>query len=291
MSQPLDACPTCGQRRLMAVCRTTVEYAIGNEGGGQSWDRRWVADDDSTPTSFRCDSCGAEFRRFALDGSGYLVGLGPSPTQAAPNADAMTAEGFLQWLNATVADWCRAEGLTPGGEGEDLGGLSRHLEETDAWDAIGVRLVPAHEDQTLFIVGPGAVWLASTGIELGIEGETIWQDPLSNLRLDVPMADLVRHGERVRRRADEIAALLAGHIGCDAVRAPRYYTCTCLTDYDNDLVVFSKTYPDEPDEDRVRRDCFLWCNDAEGEAVDEEAYQLWEAGLCQPGLVSIVRLG
>ena len=157
----------------------------------------------------RCDSCGAEFRRFALDEHGLLSGLGPSPTQAAPDADAMAAEGFREWLISTVADWCRAEDLTPDGEGEDLGDLYRHLEETDAWDAIGVTLVPAYEEQVLYLVGPEASWLATTGIELGAEGETVWFDPLGNLRLDVPMDDLAKHGEQLRRRADEVAALLA----------------------------------------------------------------------------------
>jgi len=75
MSRPLDTCPTCGERSLIAVCRTTVEYAIANEGGGQSWNRRDVDDDDSTPISFRCDSCGAEVSDFELDDDGYLTSL------------------------------------------------------------------------------------------------------------------------------------------------------------------------------------------------------------------------
>jgi len=210
MSRPLDVCPTCGERDLIAVCRTTAEYAIVNDGeADQDWSRREVDDDTSEPKLFRCDSCGAEFRRFSLDGSGYLVGLGPTLTQAAHDGHAMTAEGFREWLNATVADWCREEGLTPNGEGENLGDLYRHLDETDSFTAIGVTLVPAYDEQTLHIVGPEASWLATTGIELGAEGETIWFDPLGNLRLDVPMDDLVKHGEQLRRRADEVAALLA----------------------------------------------------------------------------------
>jgi len=222
MSQPLDTCPTCGERDLIAVCNVVVEYAIANEGeNDQDWSRREVDDDTSETRYVRCDSCGAEFQRFALDEQGYLVGLEPSPTQAASEADAMTAEGLGEWLAAAVDDWCRAEGLGPDGEGEDLGDMYRHLEESDAWDAIGVTLVPAYEERVLYLVGPEASWLATTGIELGMEGETIWFDPLGNLRLDVPMDDLVKHGEQLRRRADEVAALLAapgGEAGVVSIR-------------------------------------------------------------------------
>ena len=209
MSQVLDTCPSCQQRNLIAICRTTVEYAIGNEPGGQSWDRREVDDDDSTPTSFRCGDCGAEFSEFGLDGNGFLVRLG-SPTHTdTPPEDSMSAEQFRDWLTNAVGDWCRRNGLTPEGEGVNLGDLYRHLEDTEAYAAIGVTLVPAYEAQTLYLVGPDAAWLATTGIELGIESETVWQDPLRNLRLDVPMADLARYEDGLRRRADEVAALLA----------------------------------------------------------------------------------
>ena len=209
MSQVLDTCPNCQQRNLIAVCRTTVEYSVTSESGGQSWDRLNVDDDDSTPTSFRCGNCGAEFSEFGLDEQGYLVRLG-SPTHTdTPPEDSMSAEQFRDWLTNAVGDWCRRNGLPPNGEGCDLGDLYRHLEDTEAYAAIGVTLVPAYEAQTLYLVGPDAAWLATTGIELGIESETVWHDPLSNLRLGVPMADLMRHGERLRRRADEVAALLA----------------------------------------------------------------------------------
>ncbi len=216
MSRPLDVCPACGERNLTAVCTVAVEYAIANDGeADQDWSRRAVDDDTSQVRSVKCEACGTEFRRFSLDGSGYLVGLGPVPAEAATPAQAMTAEGFRQWLTSTIADWCRVNGLTPDGEGENLGDLYRHLETTGAWDAIGVTLVPAYEEQTLFILGPQASWLATTGIELGAEGETIWQDPLSNLRPDVPMSDLVSYGDGLRRRADEIAHLIAGHASCE----------------------------------------------------------------------------
>jgi len=285
MSRPLDVCPTCGKQSLIAVCTVVAEYAIANEGEcEQDWSRREVDDDTSEPTLFRCDSCGVEFRRFSLDGSGYLVGLGPVPGEAATPALAMTAEGFQEWLNATVADWCRSEGLTPNGESEDLGDLYRHLEENDSFTAVGVMLIPAYEDQTLYIVGPQSSWLATTGIELGIESESIWQDPLANLRLDVPMDDLVSYGERVRRRADEIAALLSGH------ERPGYIAHWAFTNADNDVVLFSKTYDHEPTDAAVRKDGHLW-HEEEGEGVDEAAFEAWHDRLCQPGLVSIVPLG
>ena len=67
----------------------------------------------------------------------------------------MTAEGFESWLAAQVDDWCRENDLTPEGEGCDLGDLYRHLEETDALAETGVTLIPAYEEQTLFIVGQG----------------------------------------------------------------------------------------------------------------------------------------
>jgi len=286
MSRPLDVCPNCGERTLIAVCSVVAEYAIANDGeADQDWSRRQVDDDTSQVQSVKCESCGAEFRRFSLDGSGYLVGLGPVPAEADTPAHAMTAEGFRQWLTATVADWCRAEGMTPDGEGEDLGDLFRHLDETDAWATIGVTVVPAYEDRTLYIVGPGASWLATTGIELGIEEETIWQDPLSNLRLDAPVADLVKHREGLRRRADEIADLLAGE------DRPRYIAHWAFTNADNDVVLFSKTYDHEPTDAAVRSDGYLWCEEEEGEGVDEAAFSQWHDALCQPGLVSIVRLG
>lgn len=286
MSRPLDACPNCGERDLIAVCTVVAEYAIGNEGeADQDWSRRTVDDDTSQVQSVKCDACGAEFRRFALDGSGYLVGLGPSPTQAAPDTDAMTADGFREWLNATVADWCRANDLTPDGEGEDLGDLYRHLEETDAWANIGVTPVPAYEEQTLFVVGPQASWLATTGIELGTEGETIWQDPLSNLRPDVPMDDLVSYGEQLRRRADQIADLPSRD------DRPRYIAHWAFTNADNDVVLCSKTYAHEPTDAAVRKDGYLWYHEEEGGTVDEAAFQAWHDGLCQTGVVSIVPLG
>lgn len=285
MTQPLDACPTCGERSLIAVCRTTAEYAIANEGEcDQDWSRRAVDDDTSEPTVFRCESCGAEFRRFSLDGNGYLVRLGPSPTQAAPCGDAMTAEGLREWLATKVADWCRAEGLTPDGEGEDLGDLYRHLDETDAWDAIGVTLVPAYEEQTLFVVGPQASWLATTKIELGIEAESVWQDPLANLRLDVPTSDLVSYGERARQRADQIADLVT------AVRRPRYVAHWAFTNADNDVVMFTRSYVDEPIGLSVRHDGYLWYHEDEGAELDEAEFQAWHDALCQTGLVSIVPL-
>jgi len=292
MSQPTDACPSCGEHAIVAVCAVIVEYAVANEGeADQDWSRREVDDDTSEPTHFRCDSCGEEFHRFALDAQGYLVRLGPSPTQAAPDADAMTAEGFRAWLTSTVAAWCRGQGLTPGGEGLDCGDLYRALDDADAFGAIGVTLVPAYEEGVLFVVGPGAAWLATTGIELGIEGETVWFDPLTNLRLDVPLEDLVRFGEGLRRRADEVADLLAGTDESACVSASACLATWAYCNEDNDLMVFLRTYPTRPTEDRVRRDGYHSLHqDDEAGQLDEAAYQAWHDALCQPGQVTIIPL-
>jgi DNA-directed RNA polymerase subunit RPC12/RpoP len=80
MSKPIDECPACGGRHLIAVCRTTVEYDVTNEEGGcdQDWSRRQIDDDTSEPQSFRCGSCGAEFGQFKLNEDGYLVHLSPA---------------------------------------------------------------------------------------------------------------------------------------------------------------------------------------------------------------------
>jgi hypothetical protein len=121
---------------------------------------------------------------------------------------ALTAQQFEADLIVAVNDWCRDNGLTPEGEGVECGDLYRHLEDTGWFDEEGVTLVPAYDEQTLFIVGPNASWLATTGIETGIEGESLWQDPLRNLRLNVPMDDLRGHLARLRRRVAEITALL-----------------------------------------------------------------------------------
>lgn len=130
----------------------------------------------------------------------------------APPATALeiTAEQFVDWLTGRVDEWCREKGLTPHGEGEDLGDLYRELDADAAFTEIGVTLIPAHDEQTLFVVGAGASWLATTGIELGIESETIWLDPLGNLRLDVPLSELSDYRDRLRRVVDEITTVLGG---------------------------------------------------------------------------------
>ena len=121
-----------------------------------------------------------------------------------------TAEQFRDWLTERVDDWCRDNGLAPHGEGENLGDLYRDLDDIEAFMEIGVTLVPAYDEQVLYIVGAGASWIAATGVELGIESETIWQDPLSNLRLDVPLSEFGDYRDRLRRLADEVTALLGG---------------------------------------------------------------------------------
>lgn len=291
MSQPTDACPNCGERNLIAVCTVLAEYAVSNDGeADQDWSRWTVDDDSSHPTLIRCDSCGGKFRRFTLDEQGYLVRLGPLPAAAATAPDSLRAEGFREWLASTVADWCRAEGPTPDGEGTDLGDLYRSLDDTEAWDAIGVTLIPVYEDQTLYLVGPQASWLATTGIELGAEGEILWHDPLSNLRLDVPMAELVSYGERLRRRADEVAVLLAGHDAEGGGAARPHVACWAFANADDDVVLFTRTYHHEPTGDEVRHGGYLWYHEDDPEVTDLDGFQTWHDGLCQTGLVSIVPL-
>ncbi|MEI6502253.1 MAG: hypothetical protein WCP21_14650, partial [Armatimonadota bacterium] len=107
-----------------------------------------------------------------------------------------------------IDEWCDENGLTLHGEGEELGDLYREWDDAETFAAIGVTAIPAYESQTLFLVGPNACWIAATGIELGIESETIWQDPLSNLRLDVPRSELTSYRDWMRRLADEITGLL-----------------------------------------------------------------------------------
>ena len=122
--------------------------------------------------------------------------------------DVTTGEEFQYWLTAQIDEWCEANGLTPHGEGEEMGDLYRVLDDAGSWQEIGVTLIPAYDRQTLFMVGPNAAWIASTGIELGIENESVWQDPLSNLRLDVPRSELTSYRDWIRRLGDEITALL-----------------------------------------------------------------------------------
>lgn len=116
-----------------------------------------------------------------------------------------TANGFVQWLIVQVGGWCDEHGLTPGGEGEDLGDLYRHIEDTGALDEIGVTVLDDPTEQVLYFVGPHASWIATTPYELGIERETIWPDPLTHLRTDVPADELHRADWRLRDRADDFA--------------------------------------------------------------------------------------
>ena len=119
-----------------------------------------------------------------------------------------SAEQFRDWLTAQIDEWCDENGLTLHGEGENLGDLYREWDDAETFAGIGVALIPAYDEQTLYIVGPNASWIASTGIELGIESETILFDPLTNLRLDVPRSHLSDYRDRLQRLAHEITALL-----------------------------------------------------------------------------------
>ena len=208
MKQPMDVCPACGERSLVAVCKTTVEYAVTNDGeGGQDWCRREVDDDYSTPSRFRCGNCGIEFTQFVLDVDGHLVCLESTASDARPvlTGGPVTAEQFGAWLTARVDDWCHAHGLTPHGEGEDLGDLYRDLEDTGAFEEAGVVVLADPIEQFMYFVGPGRSWVASTPYELGAELETVWWDPVSHLRLDLGDADLLRVVEGLRTRAEEFA--------------------------------------------------------------------------------------
>lgn len=185
----IDRCPACGERSLVAVCNATVEYTLTNEIGGQSWNRIEVDDDTATPLVIRCDSCGAEYPEFALDSDGYLVSLA-STSPVAPSDGEMTAQQFREWLAARIDEWCLQHHLTPGGEGENLGDLYREMDATDAFHETGATLVPAYEAQTLYIVGPDLMWVATTDITLGSEGQTVWIDPLASLRMDEETAEM-----------------------------------------------------------------------------------------------------
>lgn len=120
------------------------------------------------------------------------------------------AEQFGACLTDRADEWCRENRLTPHGEGEDLGDPYRELDTADAFASIGVTLVPAYDEQTLFIVGPDGAWLATAGIQLGRESETIWFDPVNNLRLDVPLSELRNYRDLLHHRLDEITTLVGG---------------------------------------------------------------------------------
>lgn len=122
--------------------------------------------------------------------------------------DISTADEFGQWLTAQIDEWCRDNGLPPGGEGTDMGDMYRELDSADAFSGIGVTLIPAYDEQVLYVVGRDASWIASTGIELGIESETILFDPLNNLQLDVPVSELSDYRDRTQHVADQITSLL-----------------------------------------------------------------------------------
>ena len=116
-----------------------------------------------------------------------------------------TVKEFVRWLTDQVDAWCNERGLPPGGGGEDLGDLYRHIEDTGALDESGVTVLDDPTEKVLYFVGPHASWIAVTPYELGIEQETIWFDPLTHLRTDVAADDLHRADWRLRDRADDFA--------------------------------------------------------------------------------------
>ncbi|MEN6643994.1 MAG: hypothetical protein ABFE08_16275 [Armatimonadia bacterium] len=122
--------------------------------------------------------------------------------------DMATAAAFRDWLSGEVDWWCGENGLAPHGGGENLGDLYREFDVADVFSRIGVTAIPAYDEQTLYLVGPDAAWIAATGIELGGESETLWQDPLGSLRLDVPVNELHTYRDRLLRLAGEITAVL-----------------------------------------------------------------------------------
>lgn len=121
-----------------------------------------------------------------------------------------TAEEFRTWLTARVDEWCAGHGLSPQGQGEDLGDLLEDLDRGGGLAATGLSLVVDPLGQMLYWVGPDHGWIASTRLALSIEGDPVWPDPLANLRLDHSADDLIAVADRLRARADEIVALIGG---------------------------------------------------------------------------------
>jgi hypothetical protein len=222
----------------------------------------------------------------------------PDTLHGLPSADAgetiMSTEDLEDWLTSQIDAWCEDHGQSPGGEDEDLGDLYRHLDDTNAFEAVGIRAIPDYEGQTLYLVGPGAAWLAATGIEVGFEGETMWFGPVDSLRANVPLGELAAFAGRLRRRADEIASLV-GSRGDPSPEgdATTHVAIWAYTDADNDLAVFERTYDYEPTAAEVERDAYLWSHADDGGqpgGIDATALEAWHHALCQPGVVRVIRV-
>ena len=211
-AEVLDTCPVCDEQDLVAVCEVIVDYSVANEDGGQDWHREEVDDDTSEPLYFRCGSCKTEFHQFQM-ADGYLVGLTvPEPEDPKP----ITDPEFREWLTARVARFAEEQGDDVGAslddESYDCGEMWTQIESGGELDEIGVTCAWDHENHTMYFAGKDAEgnrWLIGSAYEIGIEGETIWLNPLCNLTWGPTLGQTVAQAvARTKRRADELASLL-----------------------------------------------------------------------------------
>ena len=79
----VDTCPDCGGE-IVAVCTVIVEYLVVNDNEEeQSWNRKEIDDDSSTPLYFYCSACNLKWHcrnipnenEFKLDENGQLIWL------------------------------------------------------------------------------------------------------------------------------------------------------------------------------------------------------------------------
>jgi len=207
----LDTCPVCGKKDIVAVCEVVVEYTVENCGRNdrqQDWERGDIDDDTSQPKYFRCDGCDTEFYEFQMEG-GFLVGLTvPEPEEPKPISEAE----FRAWLTERVtrfADWNDGD---IDDESLDCGDMWRQMEDGGELDEIGVRCVRDYAEQTMYFSGmdaSGERWIIGSAYELGIEGETVWLNPLCNLQWGPSLVQtLTQAAARMRQRATELESLL-----------------------------------------------------------------------------------
>lgn len=203
-TEPIDTCPKCGERTLVAECNVVVDYAIENDGEGtQDWRRQEVDDDTSEATVIRCTSCETEFRLFELDEEGFLIGL------TTPLSD----PEFRQWLTERVTRFAEENGGDVDDESLDCGDMWREMEDGGELDEIGVRCAWDYETQTMYFSGvdaSGERWIIGSAYELGIEEETVWLNPLCNLQWGEGLRDRVRDAAvRMHQRAALLSSLAA----------------------------------------------------------------------------------
>jgi len=102
-----------------------------------------------------------------------------------------------------IDQWCEDSELTPSGEGENLGGCFRELDDANLFEEFGVKVILAYSEQLMYFVDPEEKWVFTTGFELGIEGETIWFDPLTNLRR-ADLKELRHYRNTLLRQVEDI---------------------------------------------------------------------------------------